>query len=160
MSVTQLSRLTGIARETISRRIAESNVHAVEERRGHPVYRPREALVAIYGAGAGGEGVDADQLRPFERKAHYQAEHEKLRLQVERAELVPAIEVEREFGRAFAIVAELFDTLPDVLERDVGLSTLQLTRAEKSLDEKREELYQEMIAGPDENADSAVSGSA
>ena len=155
MSVTQLSRLTGIARETISRRLAEANVRGVEERRGHPVYRPRDALTAIYGAGVG-ESSDPDGMRPFERKAHYQAEHEKLRLQVERGELVPSIEVEQGHGQIFAIVTQAFDTLPDVLERDVGLSPLQLARVEKHVDETREALYQRLIEGEDDGADSAV----
>jgi hypothetical protein len=94
-------------------------------------------------------------LPPLERKAHYQAEHEKLRLQTERGELVPSLEVEQGHGQIFAIVSQAFDTLPDVLERDVGLTTAQLVRLERLLDEAREALYQALNADEDD-ADSAA----
>lgn len=155
MSVTQFARMTGIARETIARRFAECALKSIGERAGHPIYRPKDGFEAIYARG--GDEIDPDTLRPFERHAHYKAEHEKLRLQVERGELVPSIEVERGHGEIFAITTQGLDTLPDVLERDVGLTPQQLARVEKHLDEMREALYQALIEGKDDDgADSAV----
>jgi hypothetical protein len=75
----------------------------------------------------------------------------------QRGELVPSLEVEQGHGQIFAISTQMADTLPDVLERDVGLTPLQLARVEKHLDEWREALYQRLIEGrEDDGADSAA----
>src|SRR5688572_23463577 len=114
----------GISRDVMRRILSERGVQPAGKRGGHPVYRARDVIGALMSNGA--DQDDPDKLKPWERKAHYQAEHEKLRLQVERGELVPALEVERGHGQIFAIATQAFDTLPDVLERDVGLTPLQL----------------------------------
>ena len=143
-----------MSRDVFRRILSERGVQPAGKRGGHPVYRARDVLKALTSDFDGAD--DPDKLKPWERKAHYQAEHEKLRLQVERGELVPAIEVERGHGQIFAITTQGIDTLPDVLERDVGLTPLQLARVEKHLDEMREALYQALIEGEDDGADSAV----
>ncbi len=147
----------GVSKDVLRRVFSEQNVESCGKRGPYPVYAASDAIPGWVKHLTGGEAVDPDSLRPFERKAHYQAEHEKLRLQVERGELVPSIEVERGHGQIFAITTHGLDTLPDVLERDVGLSPLQLTRVEKHIDEMREALYQALIEGTeDDGADSAV----
>jgi hypothetical protein len=151
LNLSQIASEFGVARETARNRLDAAGVMAVDGGR-HPTYRLRDVLAAFTGE----EGFDPDKLKPWERKAHYQAEHEKLRLQIERGELVPALEVEQGHGQIFAIVTQAYDTLPDVLERDVGLNAMQLARVEKHLDEAREALYQALNAGEDD-ADSAVS---
>jgi hypothetical protein len=153
LSLTQIAAEFGCARETAKGRLDAAGFGPTETRGGYPVYRLRDVVTALT---SGEEGFDPDRLKPWERKAHYQAEHEKLRLQVERGELVPAIEVERGHGQIFAIATQAFDTLPDVLERDVGLTPLQLARVEKHVDETREALYQALIEGEDDGADSAA----
>jgi len=145
-----------VSRDVLRRVLTEAGVQPAGKKSGHPVYAAKAVVDAWVKHLTGGEAADPDALRPFERKAHYQAEHEKLRLQVERGELVPSIEVEQGHGRIFAIATQAFDTLPDVLERDVGLSPLQLVRVEKHLDETREALYQALIEGEDDGADSAA----
>lgn len=152
LNLSQIASEFGVARETARKRLDDAGIGASEKRGGHPVYRLRDVL----GAFAGEEGFDPDKLKPWERKAHYQAEHEKLRLQTERAELVPALEVERDYGLVWAILGQFFDTLPDVLERDVGAAPLLIARIERHLDELREALYQAMIAEPEDDADSAA----
>jgi phage terminase Nu1 subunit (DNA packaging protein) len=97
--------------------------------------------------------MDPDKLDPFQRKAHYQAEHEALKLQTERAELVPRIEVEQEMARIAKIIAQCFDTLPDRLERDCGMQPVAVAKVERCLDEVREELHRAVIE--DEDARSA-----
>src|SRR5262245_52991698 len=114
----------GLSRDVMRRIVTEQGVQPSGKRSGHPLYAATDIIRALL-ANAGASD-DPDKLKPWERKAHYQAEHEKLRLQVERGELVPSIEVERGHGQIFAIATQCFDTLPDVLERDVGLSPLQL----------------------------------
>jgi uncharacterized protein DUF1441 len=153
LNLSQIASEFGVARETARKRLDDAGVGPSETKGGHPVYRLRHVLEAF----AGEEGFDPDKLKPWERKAHYQAEHEKLRLQVERGEVVPGLEVEQGQAAIFKIVTQFYETLPDLLERDVGASPLMLVRVEKALDESREALYQKLNEGDEPDADSAVS---
>ena len=98
----------------------------------------------------GSAGDDAqtnpDKLEPFKRRAHYQAEMDKIRLQRDRGELVPAVEVEQAYAEVFTILAQALDTLPDVLERDAAATPAQLVVIEATIDKAREQLYQRLIA--------------
>lgn len=149
------SAALGVSRDVLRRVLSEGGIQPSGKSRGHPIYALADVVEAWVTSQTGG-APDPDSLRPMERKLYYQAEHEKLRLQVERGELVPYIEVEQGHGAIFAITTQMADTLPDVLERDVGLAPLQLARVEKHLDEWREQLYQRLIEGKEDGADSAV----
>lgn len=146
----------GVTRDVLRRILAEAGTTPAGKRAGHPVYRARDVVAAW--AKSLGATDDPDALRPMERKLHYQAEREKLNLQVDRGELVPSLEVEQGQGQIFAIVTQSLETLPDVLERDVGLSALQLARVERHLDQLREALYQKLNEDAvEDDADRAVS---
>jgi 2-keto-4-pentenoate hydratase len=96
-------------------------------------------------------------LKPFERKAFFQAEREKLHLQAERGDLVPSIDVEQRYASRNKLIDLALETGADVLERDVGLTPAQAARLEKHLDELRMTLYRILV---DDDADSAVQDSA
>jgi transcriptional regulator with XRE-family HTH domain len=147
LTISQLAEEIGVARETIGKRMSEAGVRPAGKRGNYDIYRLRDALAAIQVAD---EVVNPDKLKPFERRAHYQAELEKLKLETEQRYLIPFIEVEQEQARLFKIVARTFDTLPDILERDCGLPPKVVTRVEKACDKAREECYQEIIGGADD----------
>jgi hypothetical protein len=147
LSIRQLSLETGIGRDAIRHRLTAANVRPSGQRGGHAVYRLRDALPAIYLAGADGE-VDPDRLPPHERRAFYQGAHEKMRVQMMAGELIPRMEVERTFARAYKTMAQFLETLPDVLERSTASTPEQLRRLEASIDQLREELYEALIAEP------------
>lgn len=138
LNLSQIASEFGVARETARKRLDDASVDAADVDSAHPVYRLRDVLRAF--AAADGR-QDPERMKPWERKAHYQAEHEMLRLQVERGELVPSIEVEQEIARLFKLIAQALDTLPDVLERDAGATAAQLTRVERHLAELRNALF-------------------
>jgi hypothetical protein len=52
------------------------------------------------------------------------------------------------------VTAECFDTLPDVLERDCGVTPETLARMEAHLDKAREELY--LRLAEDETTDELI----
>lgn len=89
--------------------------------------------------------IPPEQLEPFQRKAHYAAALQKLSLQREAGELVPAIEMEDEMAAAFKIVSRFMDTLPDILERDCGLNPAQIQLVEQRADKARDELYLALV---------------
>lgn len=156
LSISNLAGEMGMARETVSKRLVEAGVRPSGKRRGYPVYRLRDALPALTGTG---ETQDPDELDPFKRRAFYQGELEKMKVAHERGELIPRIEVEREQARILGAVAHFFDTLPDVIERDVGATPAQLEAIEDAADQIRESLYSELMA-EDEDADSTACDSA
>lgn len=137
LSVSGLARELGWQREKVRRLIIDSGVQWVEMRGGHPAYALRDVLDAVRLA----DVADPDRMTPFERKAHYQALIERLKVETESGQLVPAGEVERTFAQAFTAMAQLLDTIPDILERDAGVGPAQLVAIEKAIDGAREELY-------------------
>jgi hypothetical protein len=156
LSISSLADEFGCARETLRKRLDDAAVQPAEQRGGYPVYRMRDALRAWIDSLK--FNTDPDELEPFQRKAHYQAEREKLELQTERGELIPRIEVEREQARILSILVRTMDTLPDILERDCGATPAQLEKIERICDHIREQMYGELTQN--EDADSAVRESA
>jgi hypothetical protein len=148
-SLSTLAREFSTTRETLRKRLTAAKVKPSGTSRGFPLYRLRDALQAWMGTVE--SGFDPDALDPFKRRAYYQSEHEKLRLQVERRELIPRLESEQEMASLVKVVAECFDTLPDVLERDCGLNPNTLVQLECSLDKAREQLYQRLTADDDDS---------
>lgn len=84
---------------------------------------------------------DPAQMTPFERAAHYKAEWQLTQVQAERRELLSSLEVEQMFAGLFKAIAEFFDTLPDVIERDCGASPMVIAKIEDVLDAQRERLF-------------------
>jgi hypothetical protein len=96
-------------------------------------------------SGEHAEGVrDPEKMKPFERRAWYQGEMEKLQLAQVRGELVPAIEVEAKFAELLKAIAHFLETLPDMLER-VGASSAMLKLLEVELDKLRESMYAQVV---------------
>lgn len=151
VGIRQFSEETGLDRDTVRKRIDAAGLKPGGERGGHPVYRLRDLLKAAYQVSEDGR-QDPSQLRPFERQAHWKAEHLQLQVEAEKRELIPRIEVEQEQARILRVVALFLDTLPDILERDCGLAAAMIVAVEKRLDQMREELHKELSEDEDEAA--------
>lgn len=131
-------RLQQLAREGIIPKSNHGKYPLAGVIRGYVIY--------LQNAGVNAEGnVDPEKLEPFKRKAWYQGEHDKLRLQIERSELLTSLDVEQTFGATFKLVADFLDTLPDILERDCGANAAMITLIEKRLDKLREELFRAIM---------------
>ena len=78
---------------------------------------------------------------PTDRKAWYQSENERIKLEKEMRLLVPVEEVHREMSRLARSVAGGLDTLSDILERDAGLSPEVIEVVQDSTDALREQIY-------------------
>lgn len=152
LSISAFSAELGLSRETVRRRLADGKVIPSGQRSGYPVFRLKDALPALIDSV--GVQRDPDQMDPFKRKAWYQSELESLKLQQDRRELIPRIESEQEMAALLKIVAEAFDTLPDILERDCGLPAATLLKVETVLDKRRDDLYLRLTE--DEDANSAA----
>lgn len=144
VSLRQLGEESGFDRDTVSKRLRNAGVQPNGKRGGHPVYRLRDALPALFTRDEEGK-KDPDLLEPFQRKAHYQAEREALELATSRRELIPRIEVEEEQARVAKIVVQALETLPDILERDCGLTGAAIAQAEAIIDRTREAIYELIV---------------
>jgi len=106
------------------------------------VYRLRDAIKAFLADPADN---DPQRMAPLQKKQHYQALHEQLRLQEAARELISCTEVELELARIFKLLVQACDTIPDILERDCGLTGDALTSVERAIDAVREQIYSDLI---------------
>ena len=136
LSISQLATELTLTRETVRKRLTDAGVKTAGKRKGYSLYRLRDAVQALL------TGPDADPTRldPYRRKAHWQAEAAELRLDVDKGDLVRRPDVEATYAACLKPIALMLDTLPDILERDAGLTADQVTRAERAIDETREQL--------------------
>jgi hypothetical protein len=150
VTTSQLAEETGFARETVNKRLKEAGVKPAGKRGSYPLYRLRDALSAVYQLDE--QEADPERLDPFKRHAFYKAERERRQLEVDSGQLIPAGEVETERARVMKILTQGLETLPDVLERDLGLTPAVVAKIEEHCDKHREGLYTALV-GDDEKAD-------
>lgn len=144
MTANQLAEETGLARETVVKRLTDASVTAVGQRRGYPVFRLRQALPAVLQLDQ--DHSDPSSLDPYKRRAFYQAEIEKLDLETREGLLVPFAELEYTLAKVMKAFVNAFETAPDVVERDCGVSPAVVDRLDKHFNARRLELY-EILTG-------------
>ena len=157
LSIRRLADEFAMARETVSKRLAEYSVAPCGRRHGHPVYRLRDAAPAIVGVGITDEDGNRDprMLPPEKRNAYYQSELRRLEFEMETGQLVPAAQHEAAVADLARDVVQFLTTLPDELERDAGLTPEQIEAMHASIDRSRQGLYETLTADKDEDAASA-----
>src|SRR5690606_5835851 len=97
LSINQAATEFGHDRRTVTKRIAELSIAPVDKRNGAPVYRLRDLLEMERRSPDGAH--DPDKMSPFERQAHFKAETERLKVDLERRELLRREDVETEWAR-------------------------------------------------------------
>jgi hypothetical protein len=144
LSIARLAAEFGMARETVSKRLAQSNVQPDGKRGGYPVYRLRDACPALLDARAFDEEGNPDPrtLPPDKRNAWYQSEMRRMEVEMRARQLIPAAEVEGEMSALTKEIVQFLDTLPDQLERDVNLSPEQVDAMNAAIARHRQSLYQ------------------
>lgn len=151
VTVTQLAEETGLSRETVGKRLREAKVTPSGKRGSYPLYRLRDALTAVLQLDE--QEADPERLDPFKRHAFYKAERERRQLEVDSGHLIPAGEVETERARVMKILTQGIETLPDVLERDMGLQPAVVAKIEELCDKHREALYAALVGDVEEARD-------
>ena len=109
------------------------------------------------GVSEGGE-IDPDQLQPSERKAWFESENKRRDLQVRDRELIPASEVEQAVATAFAAISQGLRSLPDNIERRLGIAPEVTEAIESVLDDEMQALADrlESLAPTDFEQDDAA----
>lgn len=151
-SISQLASEFGMDRKTVSKRLREAGVAPTGKRGGYDVYRLHDAVQPLFGRTDAEAAANPRDLPPLERRAFYQSENERLKVEVATGALVPAPEVESDYADFVKLVAQFFDTLPDVLERDCGLTGEQVERVQEACDRVRQQMFEKVIEAVPEDA--------
>lgn len=153
LSVSQIADEFGMARATVAKRIEAFGIRPEGKRLGYPVYRLRD-IVRIAGDAEPGEENDPMRMRPTDRRAWFQSENERMKMEAEQGRLIPAGEVEADRAAVAKIVVRAFDTFPDRLERDLRVPPEVVEYAIEHCRAHRSELYAAML---DEGEDVRIS---
>jgi hypothetical protein len=108
------------------------------------VFRLAEAAPAILGQPRDEPVDDPLKLPPTERRAWFQSESERLKVEREKRRLIPVDEVALEMALIAKATVQMLQTLPDILERDCGISAAAVVRARDLIDQQRAALYQRL----------------
>ena len=147
-SISRLASELGMDRKTVAKRLRDGGVAPAGKREGYDVYRLVDVVPYLSRTVIGGIGdgtVDPRDLPPTERRAYYQSENERMKAEVTAGCLVPAAEVESDYAELVKLIAQFFDTLPDVMERDCSLTPEQVMQVEKSCDRIRQAMYEKVV---------------
>lgn len=144
-SVARLADEFGMDRRTAAKRLRDAGIPPAGKRAGNDIYRLADAAAALVqpASAVGADGViDPRDLPPMERRAFYQSENERLKVETTTGQLVPAAEVEADYAELVKKIVQFFDTLPDVLERKAGLSPEQVVKVQDACDGVRQTMYE------------------
>lgn len=146
-SISRLARELGLDRGTIRKRL-EGVAGTGESAHGHKLYALRDAAEAIFRQPStvcsDSPDFDPEQLPPKDRLDWFKSERERRLLQVQDKELIPAAEVEIEVAALVKSFIGTLDTLPDVLERDAGITGAAAEVAQRVIDAERDRLYERL----------------
>jgi hypothetical protein len=137
LSVRQLGAELPFDRDTIASRLKGAGIRPRATRSGHPVYRLRDVLQALYAPSA---TTDPELLHAFARHAYYKGEREKMTVQDERATLVDAREFERTLEVVVRLTSAVLEKVPDALAPHASAAAIAVARSR--MDQVRAQLTQ------------------
>ncbi|MBV2127932.1 DUF1441 family protein [Arsukibacterium indicum] len=149
-SISRIAEAFGLDRRTVSAKIKAAHIEPTGVRKGHPTYHLSDIGPALFGSQVTDlppAFMDPASMLPKDRKDWYQSERERLKLETELKELVPAADVARGYADLVKAVVNPLDSLIDELESKVGLSGEALDRVQIIIDGLREEMYFNAIKG-------------
>lgn len=149
MNLSRISMMLNLDRGTLRRHIQMEGVKPCgKDAKGGNLYDLKDlkdVLSNVY------ENIrNFDPGCPRDRLAWYQGERERIKYLQATGALVSADWAHREMAGVAKQVANVFDTLPDLLERDHGLAADKLALVEQTLDRVRMELF-EAVCSADED---------
>ncbi|MDT8895469.1 DUF1441 family protein [Halomonas sp. I1] len=149
-NISRLADAFGLDRGTVRRRLKEAGVVPAGTRNGVNVYALKDAGPALFGDTMSAGGIGPDEMPPSDRKAWYQSENERIKLEKDLRLLVPVEEAHREMSLLAKAVASGLDSLADMLERDAGLPPEAIELVEHTTDALREQMYQAIVVDDDD----------
>ena len=93
-----------------------------------------------FSARANGSEADPESMPAAERKQWYEGEQKRRDIQIRDRELIPAIEVEEAMATAFAAISQGLRSMPDNLERRLGIAPEITEAIEAQMDDEMQAL--------------------
>lgn len=143
VSIRSLSALTGQDRDAIRSAIGRAKIEPAGQLGGYPAYRLSDAIKALL---ARHGDVDPATLSPSDRKALADAKLREHTLAIKQGEYLPREAVRQGCAVAYQMVAQSIRSIPDNLERKLGLTPDQTEFAELVVDQISTDLYNQMQA--------------
>ncbi|WP_435237472.1 DUF1441 family protein [Psychromonas sp. PT13] len=147
-NISQIGEMLGFGRNTVRKRLKQANVIPSGREGNADLYLLSEAGPAVFEsagtAGSSGSLVDPNLLKPGDRLSWYRSETERLKFELETGQLCLAEEVRNEMANlAKPMLAEL-EILPDILERDCGLSPDVVVMIQEKVDDLRNSIAEKV----------------
>lgn len=140
LNVTQMATLSGAHRQTVNNRlknISPSGGNGLNL----TLYSLSDILTEFMRPPV---PVNHENMEPQDRKAWYQSERERLKFEQETSRLIPAEDCEREYAYLCKGLTTMLETLPDLLERDCGLSPQATAYVQQVIDNFRDHVVSEL----------------
>lgn len=138
-SLRQIADALAVDRSVIARLVKDRGINPIGRAGAHPTYAVRDLAAAL-------RESDPERESPFQQLARAKAARERMKLAAEARELIPRLEVQQGYAKIMKAAAHSLDTLPDLLERDCGLSPAAIARTERAIDALRVELHRALVA--------------
>ena len=145
VNVTQLSDLVGMNRNMVARRLRETELDGGNGE-NLKQYELGKALRVLIMPSVQENG----EMSPQDRKAWYQSENERLKFEKEEREVIPVDEVVQVYSSMLKAVVMVLETLPDILERDCGLTPAAVNRVQGIIDDLRDEMARKVADSENE----------
>lgn len=142
-SISALAQELKLARQTVTRRLA--NVEPAGRRRTHNLYRLKDAIYALLApsdaqhksSGPQEEPYDPETLPPDLLDKHYAAMLKKQQFERDQRHLIPAEEYRDANAQMHQRLLEVFTTFPQVAERELGATPVEVELLETLCKELR-----------------------
>ncbi|SEL40862.1 Protein of unknown function [Kosakonia sacchari] len=147
LNINQLAGITGVHRQTVAARL--KNVSPAPGSNSKlKLYLVTDILCELMIPTI---SAALEDMPPGDRLAHWKAENERLKFEVDTKQLIPAEDVAREFSLMAKAVVMVLETLPDILERDCALTPVAVSRVQSVIDDLRDQVAQKVMdAEPEE----------
>jgi len=147
-NITRIAEAFGLHRDTIRKRLRESQIKPIGKKSGVDVYALADVGPALFSAETGNKTEDdynPNKMAPKDRKDFFQSERERLKFQAEIGELIPEGDYRDDFSAVMKTCVSFFESLPDNMERTRLFTPEQLDQLEKHSDSLRLRLYHTLL---------------
>ena len=142
LNINQLAGITGVHRQTVATRL--KNVSPAQGSNSKlKLYLVTDILTELMIPTVSSSNLE--EMTPPDRLAHWKAENERLKFEVDTKQLIPAEDGAREFSMMAKAVVMVLETLPDVLERDCALPPAAVSRVQSVIDDLRDQMAQKVM---------------
>ena len=147
-NISQIGEMLGFGRNTVRKRLKQANVIPSGREGNADLYLLSEAGPAVFEsagtAGSSGSLVDPNLLKPGDRLSWYRSETERLKFEVETGQLCLAEKVRNEMANLTKPMLAELEILPDILERDCGLSPEVVVMIQEKIDDLRNSIAEKV----------------